>query len=139
MRRKAFTLVELLVVIGIIALLIAILLPTLRKARDAANQTKCLSNIRELTMGWLMYAEAHKGKLVYAGTSAPASTPAPGDPDNKPGDDSQCWVKNGNTNQVVEEGALFPYVKQLPLYRCVADSTFNARSYSINNYCNGEW
>ena len=65
-RRKAngFTLVELLVVIGIIALLIAILLPALSRARKVANTTKCLSQLRQLAMGWQMYALAHQGRGI---------------------------------------------------------------------------
>ena len=61
--RSAFTLVELLVVIGITALLIAILLPVLTAAREHAARAKCLSKLRQLTMAWLMYANEHQSRL----------------------------------------------------------------------------
>jgi len=126
-RRPAagFTLVELLVVIGIIALLIAILMPVLTRARDAATRTQCLSNLRQLTYAWIAYAQENKGYIVDPNTVNDAT-----------------WVGtagNTDTEQSVREGALFKYIPDTRIYFCPADTWERLRSYSINDYLNGYW
>lgn len=63
-RSKGFTLIELLVVIAIIAILMAILMPTLNRAREQGRRAACLSNLRELTLAWQMYADENDTRIV---------------------------------------------------------------------------
>ncbi len=81
LRRRGFTLVELLVVIGVVATLIAILMPSLIKARESANRIKCLSNLRQIGNGLLLYTLSNQGwmppaiNIVYNYADPNASPP----------------------------------------------------------------
>ncbi len=66
-RLKGFTLIELLVVIAIIAILMAILMPALNRVREQGKRAACLSNVKQLTLAWLMYA--YGGELKGSGTN----------------------------------------------------------------------
>ena len=99
-RNRAFTLVELLVVIGIIAVLVGILLPALSKARRAAQTASCLANLHTIGHGYFMYAGANKDFLPYA--ISPSYSLRPSDPVGTP----RCigmrhcrhsWVERWNT------------------------------------------
>lgn len=82
-RRWGFTLVELLVVIGIIALLVGILLPTLNRARESARETQCMSNMRQWGMAYMMYADANKGWMPDDGEDGTNTAPI-GEWDGRP-------------------------------------------------------
>jgi prepilin-type N-terminal cleavage/methylation domain-containing protein/prepilin-type processing-associated H-X9-DG protein len=124
--RRGFTLVELLVVIGIIALLVSILLPALNKAREDAKRVRCLSNQRQLVMAWQMYASDSKGHIVCSNTPPYPSQPW------------WYWCAAGNTLDCLYNGKLWPYLKNYDVYKCPNDRIMYTHTYSINGYLAGE-
>jgi len=93
MKRRAFTLVELLVVIGIIALLTAILIPALRRTRLQAKAVLCSSNINQLTLGLIRY-EIENETFPYALDTTSTEPPPGGYPGNLMYDRAGWWWFN---------------------------------------------
>ena len=127
----AFTLVELLVVIGIIALLISILIPVLGRARDQANRTACMNSMRQVLMGFMMYAAANKDKCPYG-----ARLDNPGGVDLEPD-----WIhwRNGINNQKLDSSAIAPFVNSkgqglADLLRCPSDRLGDRITSSTGRY-----
>ena len=126
-RRRGFTLVELLMVIGIIAVLISLLLPTLNKAREQARRVKCMANLKQLTWAYLAYAQESRGRIAGANTGDPVADRSFHD-----------WVATGNTRACLTLGMLWPYLKNYDVYKCPNDRINYFHTYSINSWLDGE-
>ncbi len=141
--RRGFTLIELLVVIAIIAILAALLLPALAKAKQKAERITCINNQKQLTYAWLMYADDNAGKLP------PNASTSAGTVDS--------WVQGklswdlfpspantDNTNVLLlTQSLLGPYCSHVTgIYKCPGDKVPGARgprvrSISMNGMMGG--
>jgi len=130
-RLRGFTLIELLTVITTIAILAALLLPILGKAKIKAQRTACLSNLRQLGLAWTMYKDDNSGFLAE---SYPVNNP-------------DVWVQGDMTKadeagnaDLIRAGKLYPYNQSVPVYHCPTDEGVRAggsvlqtvRSYAMN-------
>jgi prepilin-type N-terminal cleavage/methylation domain-containing protein/prepilin-type processing-associated H-X9-DG protein len=147
-RGRAFTLIELLVVIAIIAILAAMLLPALAKAKQKAQQIKCMNNTKQLTLAWIMYADDNRDRLAGNIGGPTASR----DPANLTKTWALGWLSmtdaaDGGRADYLLNAQLGNYTKNAAVYKCpgdrsqyvssvrgVTDTGPRVRSYSMNGY-----
>lgn len=125
---RGFTLIELLVVIAIIAVLAAILFPVFARARENARRASCQSNLKQIGLGIMQYAQDYDERL-------------PGAAANSGGVDRQGWVlyttydtSTYTATFDVSRGAIYPYVKSAQVFICPSDTAGqqSGLSYSLN-------
>jgi prepilin-type N-terminal cleavage/methylation domain-containing protein/prepilin-type processing-associated H-X9-DG protein len=124
---RAFTLIELLVVIAIIAILAALLLPALKGAKEESLGIKCMSNMRQMSLGWRMYAQDNREFIVLA-SAASNGLGIANDPLDKyawtqQAEDFQDNPANYDPSVDITVGPLYPYINSYWVYRCPSDTS----------------
>jgi len=137
---SGFTLIELLVVIAIITLLVAILIPMVNRAREMGQRAVCLSNLKQLTLAWNLYADENDGWLVNGSAFHRRSR-------------GHKRVLNGWVGRALlprreevpenrlylyeNKGALWPYIRDIDIYRCPRGRAGHTVTYAVVASANG--
>ena len=154
-KRRGFTLIELLVVIAIIAILMAILMPTLNRAREQGRRIVCENNLKTLTLTWIMYADDNDGKIVN-GAGGIHYTQGGSTNDGSITDIiERAWVGKGwganwnnprvedsglterDKKQAIREGALWPVASDYDIYKCPTGRRGEFVTYAVVDAMNG--
>jgi prepilin-type N-terminal cleavage/methylation domain-containing protein/prepilin-type processing-associated H-X9-DG protein len=145
---KGFTLIELLVVIAIIAILAAMLLPVLGKAKQKAQGISCISNLHQLTLAWISYSGDFSEQLPLNGGVGYVATSLTDtrlkNSDWVHGQMGGLGFPGGETlPELIQAGSIFPYSKDVKIYKCPADQKLDSlrktptvRSMSMNAFMN---
>ncbi len=128
-KQKGFTLIELLVVIAIISILAAILFPVFARARENARRASCMSNLKQLALGMMMYAQD------YDETFPELNGPHITDPNAPPADYKGFnWYASGPWYWGGWAARIYPYVKNTQVYLCPSNTkNFYGVNYGLAN------